>query len=92
MEYTWDGYRWIDRVPIAATYLYDLFYSSKMHQLLLTDLTSLGLPYVYTPSGHNAGGEEEVAFLIPHPHPIYAVLLPARSYHSFARVGRMLER
>eukprot|EP00981_Chlorochromonas_danica_P015436 scaffold12089_cov176-Ochromonas_danica.AAC.14 len=94
----WDGYRWIDRPPIGVTYLLDLFYTSKMHQWLLTDLTSLGVCF---PVGFGAASgmidrdcedELRLSFIIPHPHPIYAVLLPTRSYQTFARVGRMLQR
>lgn len=39
-----DNYSWIDRVPPPAAYLLDVFYASKMHQLLLTDLIVLGYP------------------------------------------------
>jgi hypothetical protein len=35
---------------------------------------------------------EELAFLIPHPHPVYAILLPSRTYQSFSRVGKVLQR
>jgi hypothetical protein len=127
-NHPFDNYFWIDRPPLIVTNIYDLFYSSRMHQLLVMDLTSIGVCIpVSIPSSAFTGGltdnegeqmlsaevirpnsgnfgihpvdgedpddiEEELAFLIPHPHPIYAILLPSRSYQTFSRFGRVLQR
>ncbi|RYG67462.1 hypothetical protein EON64_07385, partial [archaeon] len=86
----WDHYVWIDRLPITVHYLYDLFHSSQLHMLLLTDLTSLGSSIgAHVPQEEDG---DDVVYLLPHPHPVYALRLPSRSYHSFTRVGRVLQR
>jgi hypothetical protein len=130
-NHPFDNYFWIDRPPLIVTNMYDLFYSSRIHQLLVMDLTSIGVCIpVSIPSSAFSNGladsggndgeqmfsaevvrpnsqnfeihpgegdglddiEEELAFLIPHPHPIYAILLPSRTYQTFSRFGRVLQR
>lgn len=152
-----ESYDWIDRPPAAALHLLDLFYSSTLHQLLLLDLTSVGVLVdesglyrsscelidnaVFEAEMHGGGGgmgrgarsysleegsptdgpfnlqsrgrhsENALShtdsgvlhcppphlflneyYLMPEPHNIQALLLPSRTYHSFVRVGRVLER
>ena len=38
-----EAYDWLDRPPIGVTNLLDLFYSSKLHQLIIIDLVALGV-------------------------------------------------
>lgn len=93
-----ETYDWIDKPPAIVIHLLDLFYTSRIHQLVFMDLTSLGacLPVAAgennfddDTSGH---GNQEMAFMIPSPHPVKAILFTSRSYPSFARVGRVLQR
>ena len=133
-------YDWLDRPPMGLINLMELFYSSKLNQLLLMDMTSLGVALstsiynsaVYNSIHHsntfnsnnlythaaenynnnNALGNNSVhshasdadfdceivpcdydtVFLLPHPHSISAIMLPARTYQSFSRVGRVIEK
>lgn len=98
------AYDWIDRPPLTSTKLLDLFYTSKLHQHLLMDMNSLGTSVGLSgqlycgvesdPYGVSSEDEdsEQRAYLLPHPHKISAILLPSRSYLSFALLGRVLEK
>eukprot|EP01033_Poteriospumella_lacustris_P004825 gene4826-3460_t len=99
------SYDWPDKPPAIVIHLLDLFYTSRIHQLVLMDLTSLGASIAMSPPGggnghgHGNGADEDggayraiYSFLMPAPHPIKAVLLPPRVYTSFNRVGRVLQR
>lgn len=84
---------WIDKPPAIVVHLLDLFYTSRIHQLILMDLTSIGASIpIPNPHGDESDEYQFFSFLIPVPHPIKAVLLPSRSYPSFNRVGRVLQR
>lgn len=96
-------YDWLDRPPLGILHLMEMFYSSKLHQLLLMDMTSLGVALSTQPPAIGDDGEqytdaEEVAcdldivYLLPRPHSVSAIMLPARSYQSFTRVGRVIEK
>eukprot|EP01034_Spumella_vulgaris_P022664 gene22664-28808_t len=101
-----EQYDWLDRPPSGVTNLYDLFYSSKLQQSILMDVTSLGvcvntshLDFADDRSrSQNTETVEEYLdqcdsiFLMPRPHEVSAILLPSRVYQSFARVGRVLEK
>ena len=114
--------------PKAVTNLFDLFYSSKLHQLMLTDLLSLGLSeYICPPSieassetgiaisssedcltatssasllnadsfgldDDYSNGQDDMRTLLPVPYEVNAIRLPSRTYETFARMGRMIQR
>lgn len=110
-------YDWLDRPPLGVTNLLDLFYTSKLHQLLLMDITSLGVNLQPSYEALNVADmdavsisrstctmdehesefdefliSEEPLYLLPSPLAVSALLLPARTYQSFNRVGRVLEK
>ncbi|KAJ1402502.1 hypothetical protein B484DRAFT_405395, partial [Ochromonadaceae sp. CCMP2298] len=96
-----ETYDWLDRPPMGIVKLLDIFYTSKLHQLLLMDLTSLGVaisPALGAPGSPGAPvpGDEasdyDVVYVLPRPHPVSAITLPTRTYQSFVRVGRVVER
>jgi hypothetical protein len=92
----------------GALHFLELFYSSKLHQLLLMDLTSLGVLVSSSPPSPTAAADddncsslllrpplditESYYYVLPSPHAVSAVILPSRTYQSFARVGRVIEK
>lgn len=121
-----ENYDWLDRPPAGILHLLDLFYSSKLHQILLMDLTSIGVilstPHHTSPVhesnddcadpsanndistsnilGNDVNNNNENNFsvdvgsfyVLPHPHAVSSIILPSRSYQSFTRVGRVIEK
>jgi hypothetical protein len=93
-------YDWLDRPPLGILQLMELFYSSKLHQLLLMDMTSLGVALSTLPSfdpelyadAEEVASDYDIVYLLPRPHSVSAIMLPARSYQSFGRVGRVIEK
>jgi hypothetical protein len=70
-------------LPSGVTNLYDLFYSSKLHQSLLMDITSLGVCVNHaeilddnsksTDCLSDDGGYVEEIYLLPVPHEVSVV-------------------
>lgn len=82
--------------PPQIQELLDLFYPSRLHQLYITDMLSIGL--MYKTISNAASGDTSVPsdgaykLAIPDPKNVRALLLPARTYLSFKREGRVIER
>ena len=83
----------------------NLFYPSKLHQLLLMDLTSLGVLVSSTSSSSASPTatdnncsllqpplDSNLSYVLPSPHAVSTIILPSRTYQSFVRMGRVIEK
>eukprot|EP01038_Epipyxis_sp_PR26KG_P008817 gene8817-11905_t len=109
-----ETYDWLDRPPVSVSNLLDLFYTSRLHQLVVMDLVSLGVPFMQLHHGNQTASiasvegenmsvsqsdtdyeellDADTTYSMPKPVNINAILFPSRTYHSFVRVGRVLEK
>eukprot|EP01041_Mallomonas_annulata_P000472 gene472-882_t len=88
-----------DSLPPRVDDLLELFFPSKMHRFYLKDMVSLGIVSSETSTEDSPLFTDRIRYHLstptmkaPNPHNFKALLLPARTYLSFKREGRVVER